>query len=320
VLDQALAGVYPSRRRDAIPVELAARFTNSSAGSVEMGPELHQAIEFKAHNLIRDAPPIKRADLVMCCNVTIYFSDSAFRKTVASLSGALREGGFLILGHSESLWRVEHPLELVDLKGAFAYRRPRAGDMRHEGAEPAWPSLSPSAPVTSEGRGSAPMPSVAVPSTPAVRREAAPRRVEVAELVATACGLLERNEGDVLDELLDEGLARAPSTAELHLLQGILRQRQGDDEAAESGFGRAIYCDPTCSLAWFYRASVFEARQEPLRAASDYATAAGCLARDRLDRWDQFLELMGHEGLIRHCRERAAALGMSEAAAEAKAR
>jgi Flp pilus assembly protein TadD len=113
--------------------------------------------------------------------------------------------------------------------------------------------------------------------------------------------------------LLAEGMKRSPATADLHLLQGMLRQRQARHEDAIDSFSRAIYCDATFSLAWFYRAAVLELKGDDQRAASDYQTAARCFRHDPPERWDVFLESMGHEAMVRLCDERAATLGMADA-------
>ena len=134
----------------------------------------------------------------------------------------------------------------------------------------------------------------------------------MAELVATANGLLEREDLGALDLLLSQAIRDAPTTSELYLLKGMLHERQGRSAEAESSFGRAIYCDATCSLAWFHRAVLLERRGERERAAVDYETASRCFARDDARRWDLFLESMGHGALARHCQERATVLSRPE--------
>ena len=130
----------------------------------------------------------------------------------------------------------------------------------------------------------------------------------MAELVAEGMGLLERDDRRRVESLLADGLRRAPAASELHLLEGMLRQLQGRYDDALRSFGRAIYCDATCSLAWFHRAAVLDAQGHHGRAAGDYATAARCLRRDDPHRWDAFLESMGHDALTRHCEQQSAVL------------
>lgn len=335
VLRFAQAGAYSLKAVANIPPDLRTRHLKATGPSVEVGPELRKAVTFAHHNLARDAAPLEGADLVMCCNVTIYFSDEAFQRTVRTLCGAIRPGGYLVLGHSESLWRVDHPLELVDLRGAFAYRRPLPEERPLVAPKPAagrpmpapapLPPNSPTAPAK-PARTAKPLTKVVAPSlVPAASAlyhtlPPSPRPVELAELVAAAQGMLERDDLATLETILEVNLAALPSTPELHLLLGILRQRQGKADEAAASFSRAIYCDASCSLAWFYRAAVLDVQGAAEKAAGDYSTAARCLARDPAQRWDQFLESMGHQALIRHCQERSAALGSSRERSEVKTR
>ena len=62
-------------------------------------------------------------DIVLCKNVTIYFQPEVTRRLVGQLHDALAEGGFLLLGHSESLWQMDEGFALVEHEGAFCYRR-----------------------------------------------------------------------------------------------------------------------------------------------------------------------------------------------------
>jgi chemotaxis protein methyltransferase CheR len=54
-------------------------------------------------NLVEDAPPPGRFDLVMCRNVLLYFAPEAKARVFASLAGALRPGGLLVLGAGETV-------------------------------------------------------------------------------------------------------------------------------------------------------------------------------------------------------------------------
>ena len=63
-------------------------------------------------------------DAIFCRNVMIYFDLSARRQALRRLHDKLRPGGWLLLGHSESLINVTADFELVHLKNDLVYRRP----------------------------------------------------------------------------------------------------------------------------------------------------------------------------------------------------
>jgi chemotaxis protein methyltransferase CheR len=65
--------------------------------------ELTRAIQYRRMNLVEDAPPPGRFDLVMCRNVLLYFAPEAKARVFASLAGALRPGGLLVLGAGETV-------------------------------------------------------------------------------------------------------------------------------------------------------------------------------------------------------------------------
>ncbi|MCG8557530.1 MAG: protein-glutamate O-methyltransferase CheR [Proteobacteria bacterium] len=67
---------------------------------------------------------VDQADVVFCRNVLIYLDRTARGRLLRALYERLRPGGYLLLGHSESLLRVTTPFELVDLAGHLGYRRP----------------------------------------------------------------------------------------------------------------------------------------------------------------------------------------------------
>jgi chemotaxis protein methyltransferase CheR len=64
-------------------------------------------------------------DVIFCRNVLIYFSEAAFQHAVANFAKALRQGGLLFLGHSESLIGRSDRFETVRLERCIAYRKLR---------------------------------------------------------------------------------------------------------------------------------------------------------------------------------------------------
>jgi len=111
----------------ATPRQLARFFTPTDDGRHQVRPEVRELVEFRHHNLAQEAPPDDGLDLVLCRNVTIYFSRDTTRALVRRLHGALRDGGYLFLGHSETLWQISEDFRLVTLgtgdRAAFVYRR-----------------------------------------------------------------------------------------------------------------------------------------------------------------------------------------------------
>src|SRR6185503_13351891 len=77
---------------------------------------------FSEHNLIRD-PPFSKIDLVSCRNVLIYMNNDFQRRIMQTFHYALRPGGYLFIGPSESVSRESRLFTAVDKKHRVLRRR-----------------------------------------------------------------------------------------------------------------------------------------------------------------------------------------------------
>ena len=129
VLDRARAGVYKSRALRSLPAAERERFfaVEGEGDDVRatIAPELVARVAWRRLNLCDPAAvaALGSFDVIICRNVLIYFSDATIVRVVNSLSNALRPGGRLVVGASESLLRFGTLLECEERKGAFFYRR-----------------------------------------------------------------------------------------------------------------------------------------------------------------------------------------------------
>jgi chemotaxis protein methyltransferase CheR len=110
-LDIARAGIYDAAQvRDVEPRILEKYFTeiNRPKGrppQYKVKPEVQRMVRFQRHNLLKELPgPI--FDVIFCRNVTIYFNDEVTRRVARNLYDRLRPGGYLFLGHAESLYNI----------------------------------------------------------------------------------------------------------------------------------------------------------------------------------------------------------------------
>ncbi|MCU0261932.1 MAG: protein-glutamate O-methyltransferase CheR, partial [Ilumatobacteraceae bacterium] len=83
-------------------------FARRPDGSVVVAPALREQVDVRLHNLVTDPLPFAadEVDLVVCRNVMIYFGRDTMRELVAGFHSALGPGGYLMLGHAETLWQV----------------------------------------------------------------------------------------------------------------------------------------------------------------------------------------------------------------------
>ncbi len=116
----AREGLYPATiEADVSPVRLA-RFFSKEEHGYRVLPELRAAVVFAVQDVLAD-PPFSRLDLVSCRNLLIYLRSEAQAKVVSLFHYALREGGILVLGTSETAGNIDGRYELIS-KAARIYR------------------------------------------------------------------------------------------------------------------------------------------------------------------------------------------------------
>lgn len=127
-LARARSGVFGARSfRSNSPPGGAERWLTLQDGRPVVDDAIRQRVRFSKLNLL-DAAAIRELgvfDVIVCRNVLIYFSDETIRRLVGSFYEALRPGGALLVGTSESLLRLVTSLECEEKSGAFFYRRSR---------------------------------------------------------------------------------------------------------------------------------------------------------------------------------------------------
>jgi chemotaxis protein methyltransferase CheR len=120
--------VYPSARfRDFTPQQLRQYLLRGDGEWKDwylVKKELRAAISFQRLNLMEQFVNLTTFPLIFCRNVMIYFDRTTQEELVGRLSNRLEPGGYLFIGHSESLNGVQHGLQYVQ---PAIYRKPEAG-------------------------------------------------------------------------------------------------------------------------------------------------------------------------------------------------
>ncbi len=91
--------------------------------------DLRQSVRFTAVNLVEsaDTRPHGQFDVIFCRNVLIYFDDASRRMAAENLYENLAPGGFICLGHTESMSRISPLFDVRRYADAIVYQRPREG-------------------------------------------------------------------------------------------------------------------------------------------------------------------------------------------------
>jgi chemotaxis protein methyltransferase CheR len=117
VLDKAIAGVYDYDRLAGMPTAVRNRFflkgNGKMDGLVKVKPILRNPVTFRRVNLMEPFPFNEHFDLIFCRNVMIYFDKPTQEKLVSKYYGSLKPGGYLFIGHSESLMGIKHSFQYI---------------------------------------------------------------------------------------------------------------------------------------------------------------------------------------------------------------
>jgi chemotaxis protein methyltransferase CheR len=128
-LKHAERGVYSGRSITSLSEkQTVAHFTPAEKG-VQVKPRLRKMVNFTQMNL---ASPVYvgRMDLIFCMNVLIYFSEGRRREVVHRFFDVLEPGGYLFLGHSESLSKLPVKFQAIVLGDCILYRKPTAEELQ----------------------------------------------------------------------------------------------------------------------------------------------------------------------------------------------
>jgi len=126
VLACARKGVYDQRSvKDVPPAYLRQYFSNPDPGQFAVKPDIKEMVVFEHLNLMdRRALRLEdNYDFVFCRNVLIYFDDISRKQVVDKFYTILNPGGFIFLGHAESLSRISTSFKIRRLDDHIVYQR-----------------------------------------------------------------------------------------------------------------------------------------------------------------------------------------------------
>ena len=127
-LDTAERATYSGRTIASVTErQLAAHF--APAGNAhQVRPRIRKMVNFVQMNLSNPVY-VGRMDLIFCMNVLIYFSEERKRDLVQRFYDALEPGGYLFLGHSESISKMPVKFQAIVLNDCILYRKPTAEEL-----------------------------------------------------------------------------------------------------------------------------------------------------------------------------------------------
>ena len=126
ILAQAKAGFYSERSVAQMPTSYIQKYFRRVANGFQLIDDVRSSVEFTRVNLSdrADTRPYRNFDVVFCRNLLIYFDDVSRKAAAETFYDALRPGGFICLGHSESMSRISALYRVRKFPEAIVYQKP----------------------------------------------------------------------------------------------------------------------------------------------------------------------------------------------------
>jgi chemotaxis protein methyltransferase CheR len=125
VVQQARKGVYSKSSFRCTDERYLKRFFTEADGGYRICDQVRELVTISHMNLF-DADRLAllgKMDLIFCRNVIIYFDQTSKKRVIEAFYNMLRGGGYLLLGHSESLMNVSTAFALKHLKNDMVYQK-----------------------------------------------------------------------------------------------------------------------------------------------------------------------------------------------------
>ena len=121
VLAKAKTGLYVEKSIAGVPDDLKKKFFTKVGPSYQISEEVKSRVDFKEHNLLKDAYPTD-CHMIVCHNVLIYFTEEAKDDIFRKFYKSLKPGGYLFIGSTEQIINYKE-IGFVR-KNSFFYQRP----------------------------------------------------------------------------------------------------------------------------------------------------------------------------------------------------
>jgi len=125
ILANARRGHFSPRSVQHLPAAILSKYFKPNGDGFQIDKDLRQSVEFTRVNLMNpaDVRAYRGFDVVFCRNLLIYFDDLSRRQAADTFFDALNPGGFLCLGHSESMSRISSLFQVRKFPDSIVYQR-----------------------------------------------------------------------------------------------------------------------------------------------------------------------------------------------------
>lgn len=338
MLQRAERATYSPWALRETPNVLQERYFHRNGKDSVLVESIRRMVAFEERNLLDPDPSFWRNgsfDVIFCRNVIMYLSPEVMRIVVGRLAGALAPGGYLFLGHAETLRGISQEFHLCHTHGTFYYQRRQATGLVSAAANtpPAEiPMLEPSTSWMDVIRGASERIETLARQSSSRPPRPAPAATSRTADISLALQLLRQDRFaealQILKDLPDEDadgqllralllansgdLAEAEKTcvkllrsdelnAGAHYLKALCRESAGDRKASVEHDQTAVYLDPTFAMPHFHLGLLARRAGDLETARKELEAALTLFAREDASRILLFGGGFSRESLIRLC-------------------
>jgi chemotaxis protein methyltransferase CheR len=129
VLQAAQKGLYSKRSVQNIPVDIRRKYFVENNGQFQLIEDIRDSVSFTLANILSSSnmKQFRHFDLIFCRNLLIYFDDDSRKRAAQVLYDAMKPGGYIFLGHSESMSRISSMFKIKRFGDVIAYQKPMTG-------------------------------------------------------------------------------------------------------------------------------------------------------------------------------------------------
>jgi chemotaxis protein methyltransferase CheR len=281
VLRKAALGRYGSWSLRETPDLMQQRWFAPQGRDMLLSPAIRAAVHFERGNLVEPDGNIwlpRAYDVVFCRNVIMYFTPAMQQVVIERIAEALAPGGYLFLGHAETLRGLSDAFSLVQAEGTFIYQR-KPGSARRRRPAPslaatlASPPDSPPADTswyTAIADASRRIEALAQPAPPCQ-----PQPKAQAWDIEMAFALMRHERFAEALELIDRAPEALARTSPVRLVRAVLLSENGQPGAAAADCAALLAAGDLGAETHHLLALGHEGRGEPAEALRHYDIAAG---------------------------------------------
>lgn len=329
VLAEAQKAVYGAHAlRETSPAYLRRYFRPLGKGRFALDHDIVDMVSFSYHNLVKEPYPLLILggwDLIFCRNVTIYFKLETVKEVIKGFYNALSDGGYLFIGHAESLYKVSDDFIPLQVGKAYAYKKDPIGKaiVKSAGIPPV--NVGKKEPDKPMRKMIKPAPrqefrreedkeglyarayehfvkeefdDAAALATKYVRLE--PGNAQGHILLANIYVNQGRNERALKEAKLV--LDNNPMSAKGHYLIGIIKEKQGRIDDAIGEFKKVLHLDSGFALAHMNLANIYRNKNMAAEAAREYNSAIAAISNSPRGEWADFTGGFLGDVLVEACK------------------